>query len=157
MVRKLVIAAAVSVAVLGSAARADPLLASNPQTFMDFFVAEGVSAQLTVDVAGDPLIEFLHEGEKKLLFFYDCVENRDCLAVQFFAGFKLDGPVSLEKLNDWNSGERRFTRAYRMEDDVARIEMDIATILDGISARDFRDLFNLWLDRQAEFGAFISG
>jgi hypothetical protein len=114
MVRKLVIAAAVSVAVLGSAARADPLLASNPQTFMDFFVAEGVSAQLTVDVAGDPLIEFLHEGEKKLLFFYDCVENRDCLAVQFFAGFKLDGPVSLEKLNDWNSGERRFTRAYRM-------------------------------------------
>lgn len=157
MSSKLMIAAAACAAVLGSAAKADPLLASDPQTFVDFFAAEGVAAQLTVDAAGDPLIEFFHNDEKKLLFFYDCIDNTNCLAVQFFAGFKFDDPVSLEKLNEWNSGERRFTRAYGLDDNVARIEMDIATILDGISARDFRDLYRLWLDRQAEFAAFISG
>jgi hypothetical protein len=157
MSRKLLIAAAACAAVLGSAVRADPLLASDPQTFINFFFAEGVPAQLTTDRAGDPLIEYRHEGEKKLLFFYDCVDNKNCLAVQFYAGFKLDGPVSLEKLNEWNSGDRRFFRAYGMDDNVARLEMDIPTILDGISARDFRDLYLLWLDREAEFGEFISG
>jgi len=157
MSRKLMIAVATCAAVFGGAVKADPLLASDPQTFIDFFAAEGVAAELKVDAAGDPLIEFRHGNEKKLMFFYDCIDNAECLAVQFYAGFKLDGPVSLEKLNEWNSGERRFTRAYGMDDNVARIEMDIATILDGISARDFRDLLRLWLDRQAEFAAFISG
>lgn len=140
---------------LGPAAMADSVFASDPQSFMNFFFDQGYPAQLSEDAVGDPLIEFRHAGETRAMFFYDCVDNTECLAVQFYAGYRLDDPFSLERLNEWNSGERRFTRAYRTDDGAVRLEMDIATSADGISTRDFGDLLNLWLDRLGEFEEFI--
>lgn len=151
------VAAAASLAVAGvTAASADPLLASEPTSFSNFFFDQGLPAQLTTDPAGDPFIEFRYDGETYPLFFYDCLENADCLAVQFYTGFEMSDPVSLERLNEWNSGERRFMRAYLTPDNnVVHLEMDIATSSDGISARDFNDLLLLWVDRAKEFEAFV--
>jgi hypothetical protein len=140
---------------LATAAFGQQLLASDPQTFMDFYFDNGYPAQLTEDAVGDPLIEFRHNGETMAMFFYDCVENTDCLAIQFYSGYQLEESLPLERLNEWNSGERRFTRAYLTEDNAARLEMDVATSLDGVSARDFGDLLELWLDRVVEFEEFI--
>ncbi len=140
---------------LGGAAMAENVLASDPQTFVNFFFEEGIPAQLTADAVGDPLIEFRDGDETRALFFYDCTDNTDCLSVQFYVGYKIDGSVSLEQLNEWNSGERRFTRAYAADDGALRMEMDVATSLDGISFRDFSDLMSLWLDRIDEFEEFI--
>ncbi|MEJ2002080.1 MAG: YbjN domain-containing protein, partial [Maritimibacter sp.] len=78
-----------------------------------------------------------------------------CLAVQFYSGYQLDNSVSLERINEWNSGDRRFIRAYLTDDGAARIEMDVATSADGISERDFNDLLSLWIDRMEEFETFI--
>ncbi len=140
---------------LSTAAMAGQVLASDPQTLVNFFFDNGYPAQLTEDAVGDPLIEFRNNGSKEALFFYDCVDNKDCLSLQFYSGYELDKPVSFEKLNEWNSGDRRFTRAYRTETGAARIEMDIATSVDGMSERDFADLLVLWLDRMDEFETFI--
>lgn len=140
---------------LAGAAMAENVLASDPQSFVNYFFQEGIPAQLTTDAVGDPLIEFRDGDETRALFFYDCTDNANCLSVQFYVGYQIEGSVSLERLNEWNSGERRFTRAYAADDGAVRLEMDIATSEDGISFRDFGDLMSLWLDRVEEFEEFI--
>ena len=126
-------------------APAGQILASNPQSLINFFFEQGIPAQLTTDNVGDPLVEYRVDGDTGQVFFYDCTDNTNCLALQFYAGYKLDAPVSLEIINGWNT-DRRFVRAYRTDDGAARIEMDIATSYDGISSRDFADLYALWIE-----------
>ncbi|MEJ2286929.1 MAG: YbjN domain-containing protein [Desulfobacterales bacterium] len=151
----LFIASAATALTLGTASVADQVLASDPQSLVNFFFNNGYPAQLTTDAVGDPMVEYRLNGSKEVLFFYDCEDNTDCLAVQFYSGYQLDNSVSLERINEWNSGDRRFIRAYLTEDGAARIEMDVATSADGISERDFNDLLSLWIDRMAEFEEFI--
>lgn len=120
------------------------VMASDPQSFVEFFEQAGFPARLTEDSVGDPLIEYRSNGDKMSLFFYDCKDNTDCQAVQFYAGYRASG-TSLETINAWNT-ERRFVRSYLTDEGVARIEMDIATSDDGLSYRDFEALLDLWLD-----------
>ena len=145
------LASAVIALSLGAGAMAQQLRAADPQTFVDFFASEGYRPELRVDTVGDPMVMFRHEGNIEYLLFYDCTDNADCLSVQFFTIFQMEEGVPLEVLNDWNSGAlKRFTRAYSYDDKV-RLDMDIATSLDGISARDFAVLMKLWLMRKDEF------
>jgi len=141
---------------LAAGALAQQLLASDPQTFVDFFAAEGYRPDLREDTVGDPMVMFRNEGKTEYLLFYDCTDNADCLSVQFFAIYPMEGGVPLEVLNDWNSGiHKRFTRAYTYDDGKVRLDMDIATSRDGISARDFGVLMKLWLMRKDEFAEMI--
>lgn len=143
-------------AVGAPAANAETLLASDPQSFSNFFYEQGFPAHLTTDEYGDPFIEFRHDDTTYPLFFFDCIDNTDCLSVQLYIAYKMDAPVPLEKLNEWNSGGRRFLRAYSTsEDNLVHLAMDVATSKDGISARDFNDLLQLWFDRVEEFEDFI--
>ncbi len=142
---KAIATAIVLAAGLAAPASAEQILASNPQSLINFFFDQGVPAQLKTDSVGDPLVEFRVNGDTGQIFFYDCTDNTACLALQFYAGYKLDVPVDLETINSWNT-DRRFVRAYRTDDGAARIEMDIATSQDGISSRDFADLYSLWLE-----------
>jgi len=135
---------------------ADALLASDPGAFIAFLDKRGSAPELTTDQVGDPMIVFTEEGEAEYLLFYDCTDNADCLAVQFYAGYQLDNDVQLDVLNAWNGGlTRRFTRAFVADDGSVNLEMDIATSRDGISQRDFRDLLGLWLGRRSEFESQI--
>lgn len=118
--------------------------AADPQTFVTFFGDNGYPAKLTEDSAGDPLIEFRIHGERFDLFFYDCDNNTDCQAVQFYSGYRVEGSVDLETINTWNA-ERRFVRAYLTEDgEAARIELDVATSAHGLHSEDFLELVQLW-------------
>ncbi len=137
---------------VGQSAEAQQLLASDPQTFVDFFASEGYRPELREDTVGDPMVMFRREGKVEYLLFYDCTDNADCLSVQFFTIFPMEEGVPLEVLNDWNSGVlKRFTRAYTYDDNKVRLDMDIATSRDGISSRDFAVLMKLWLMRRDEF------
>lgn len=126
------------------------VLASDPESVLDFFFNEGIPAKLTTDAIGDPLIEFRNGSDSLQLYFYDCEDNVECLALQFFSGYIVDGGVSLETINQWNT-DRRFVRAYLTDEGAARIEMDVATSWDGITYRDFRDLYDLWMESVALF------
>jgi Putative bacterial sensory transduction regulator len=140
---------------LASGAMADNVRASEPQSFIDFFFDAGYPAQLSEDGVGDPFIEFRYQGTVLPLWFYDCVENAGCQSVQFYFAYRLDEPTPFEALNDWNGEERRFTRAYRVDDGTVRLEMDVFTGADGLSRADFDSLLGLWLDRLTEFEDFI--
>lgn len=131
------------------------VIASDPESFVAFFEDAGYPARLTEDQMGDPLIEYRQGSDKYSMFFYDCTDNVDCHAVQFYSGYNTEGETTLEMINEWNA-ERRFTRAYLTEDGVARIEMDIATSFDGLSWRDFSALLDLWLDRVVVFEDHIN-
>jgi len=153
--RAIVVTGAVCAGLAGGAA-ADPLLASDPGSFTGFFFDKGVPAILSASENGDPLIEFRHDGTTHPLFFNDCMNNEGCLSVQFYAGYQLAGAFPLEKLNEWNASGHRFLRAYSTPGSgQVHLEMDVATSKDGISARDFNDLFQLWLDQVEEFEGFI--
>lgn len=152
--RALLCAALLAGAATG-AAQADPLRASDPRSFTDFFFDKGYPAQLGEDAVGDPYIEFRYKGIVMPLWFYDCAENTACQSVQFYFAYQLDEPIGLDRLNEWNGEARRFTRAYVIEDGTLRLEMDVFTGEDGISARDFDSLLSLWLDRLTEFEDYI--
>ncbi|HGG05074.1 MAG TPA: YbjN domain-containing protein, partial [Aliiroseovarius sp.] len=68
---------------LAAPAAAQQVLASNPQSVVDYFFQAGVPAQLTTDSVGDPLVEFRVDADTYQVFFYDCTDNSDCLALQF--------------------------------------------------------------------------
>lgn len=136
----------------GGAVIGNALLASDPGTFVAFLESHGRAPELTTDQIGDPMIIFQDNGADEYLLFYDCTDNADCLAVQFYAGYQMDSAVELDVLNAWNGGlTRRFTRAFLGDDKTVSLEMDIATSRDGISERDFNDLLGLWLIRKGEF------
>ncbi|MCP5037872.1 MAG: YbjN domain-containing protein [Rhodobacteraceae bacterium] len=130
---------------MAAPATAQQVLASNPQSLMDYFFSNGVPAQLTTDSVGDPLVEFRVDSDTMQVFFYDCTDNQGCLALQFYAGYKVDGGVDVYTINGWNT-DRRFVRSYLTDEGAARIEMDIATSYDGISHTDFTELYSLWLE-----------
>lgn len=135
---------------LAAPAAAQQVLASNPNSLVDYFFSNGIPAQLTTDSSGDPLVEFRVDGDTMQVFFYDCTDNAGCLALQFYSGYRLDTGVELSVINSWNT-DRRFVRAYGTDSGAARIEMDIATGQDGISQVDFADLYSLWLKSTALF------
>ncbi len=130
---------------LAAPASAQQVLASDPQSVTDYFFTNGIPAQLTTDSVGDPLVEFRVDSDTMQLFFYDCTDNTECLALQFYSGYRVDGSVGLDVINGWNT-DRRFVRSYMTDDGAARIEMDIATGYDGLSHTDFTELYNLWIE-----------
>ncbi|HHC29619.1 MAG TPA: YbjN domain-containing protein [Rhodobacterales bacterium] len=152
--KKLLTAGLLAVAFVGGA-QAGPVRAADPASFTDFFFDEGYPAQLSTDAVGDPYIEFRYNDITMPLWFYDCSDHAACQSVQFYFAYQLDEPLSLEKLNEWNGEDRRFTRAYVIDDGTLRLEMDVFTGEDGLSARDFKSLLSLWLDRLTEFEDFI--
>jgi len=137
------------------AAQAENLLASNPQSFMDFFFEKGHPAQLSEDGVGDPYIEFRYDGTVMPLWFYGCEDNANCQSVQFYAAYGLEEPIALDRLNEWNGEERRYARAYVIEEGTLRLEMDVFTGADGITTRDFGSLLDIWIDRVVQFEDFI--
>ncbi len=135
---------------IAAPASAEQILASNPQSLVNFFFNQGIPAQLTTDQVGDPLVEYRVNGDTNQVYFYDCTDNTNCLALQFSSGYRLDKPISLETVNGWNA-ENRFTFAYLADDGAVWIEFDIATSQDGISDRDFKDIYDLWVSNLADF------
>jgi hypothetical protein len=145
--RNLIFSSVLSVAsvVAGVAvAEGEMILASDPMTVLNHLNSNGYPAKLTEDSVGDPLIEFRLSGDRYDIFFYDCTNNVDCRALQFYSGFNVGGKVELATLNEWNS-DRRFVRAYMVEGgDAVRIELDVATSSYGMHPDDFADIISLW-------------
>ena len=150
-IAKLVAAAAVA---FPSLASAEMLVATNPDTLVEFFVEEGADVESTVDNAGDPKLKIDYYGSDFVLYFYDCDDNVDCKSIQFFSGYKTEGSVRKSKVNEWNA-ENRFARAYISDSGSARIEHDLYLGNTGIDADDFAALVAKWTTAEGEFEEFI--
>ncbi len=71
-----------------------------------------------------------------------------------FSGYASEGKVAIATINDWNR-DNRYGRAYLTEEGNARVEYDIYTGADGLSAEDFSEVFENWIDVMGKFEKHI--
>ncbi|KAE9628958.1 YbjN domain-containing protein [Parasedimentitalea maritima] len=146
--------AAAAVLSLPSMASAQMLVASDPDSLVQFFVEEGADVESTVDNTGDPMLEVDYYGTDFTLYFYGCTNNSDCKSIQFFSGYQTEGSVRKAKINEWNANNR-FARGYISEGGSARIEHDLYLGNTGVTADDFAALTSKWSKAQGDFEEFI--
>jgi len=149
----LLVTAALSLATFAASAAAQQIIASDPEGIKDWIASEGIVVKAETDSAGDPKLRVRYYGTSFSVYFYGCENNRDCDSIQFFAGYKTDD-VSLAQVNEWNA-EFLYTRAYLSDSNSARIEFDVFLGHDGMSKRDFEDVFELWLGSVEDFEKHI--
>ena len=133
---------------------AENIIASEPSGVLSWFQEEGIPAKLEEDNVGDPLVSVRYFDTEFSIYFYGCQQNTDCTSLQFFSGYRVDGDVATDQVNEWNA-ERLFTRAYVTEEGAARLEFDVFTGQDGVSAQDFDDIVSVWTKAQSDFEDFI--
>lgn len=119
-------------------ASAEPVQAQNPKSVLKALQDAGYPGVLATDKVGDPLINTGVSGTSIQIFFYNCTDHKDCATVQFNSGYDLAQPVSLERINQWNSSQR-FGRAYLDKENDPILQMDVDLDDGGMSPLLFID------------------
>ena len=91
-------------------------------------------------------------GLKAGLFLMDCKEGR-CGSLQLFAGFNMEKPPTLERINAWNR-EHRFSRAYLDADGDPALEADL-DLSGGVAEGAIRAFLDLFEESLRAFAAWI--
>lgn len=119
------------------------ICASAPSTIVDALQKAGYKAKLTTDDTGDPEVDSAASGYSFQILFYDCVEHKQCAAIQFYSSFKADPTYTEAFANKWNI-DKRFLRAYVNAKKELIFDHDVTTI-GGLSQRNFADLLD-WME-----------
>ena len=135
-------------------AAAQNIVATDPQGVLAWFQDEGFPSKLEKDGADDPIVTVRYYDSDFSVYFYGCQQNTDCTSLQFFSGYRMDGEISTDQVNEWNA-ERLFSRAYITEAGAARLEYDVFTGNDGVTPDDFDEIVSLWTSAQSDFEDFI--
>lgn len=109
----------------------------------------GLIVEQDRDDYGDPRLTSRLEGTRFSVYFYDC-EQGSCESIQFTAGFDLDTPMPLQRVNDWNR-DKRFGKVYLDDEGDPYVEYDVNLDLDGVGARNFDDTLDIWRQVLTEF------
>ena len=129
---------------------AEQIKASDPDGMMAFLTSEGIEATLGEDDYGDPNIRIQYYKTRFSIYFYDCKDGKNCQAIQYYVGYRVDGDWTQEQANVWNR-ERRFAKAYLTDNGSARLEYDIHTGEHGLHPDDFVETFSTWTRTVEEF------
>ncbi len=109
-------------------------------------------AALTTDNLGDPLIEG-RIGEKDYdLFFYNCIEGRDCKSLTFSATWE-GADLTDQMMADWNR-EKRFGKAYLDGDGNATVDMSV-NLHGGVTRANLDDTIDWWRLVLVEFDDYF--
>lgn len=100
------------------------------------------SATIQTDSVGDPQILGRINGVLYTVNFYGCTDGADCTTVQFQAGWKNPGELTLDDMNLWNQ-DKRFGKAYLDFENDPVIEWDV-NLFGGVSAQNLDDTFDWW-------------
>jgi hypothetical protein len=135
-------------------AAAQMVRAQDPDSLVRAMQKAGYAAKLGADKVGDPMITSGASGTTFQIFFYNCTAHKACATVQFHSGYDLTKPVSLARINEWNSGQR-FGRAYLDKEDDPILEMDVDLDDGGLSSALFIDNLEFWTSVLATFEKHI--
>jgi hypothetical protein len=114
--------------------------ATMPYTILS--MAQGIgTASIEKDGNGDPVIRGTRNGTKYSIWFYGCVDGKDCDDIIFYAGWNR-GDVSLARINRWNA-KSRYGKGYLDGDGDPCLEM-VVNIDYGVSRKNLEDSFNWW-------------
>ncbi len=140
---------------------ASPLLANaqtlvtaeDPEVVAALLEDLGFPASLGVDNVGDPMISSSAHGYDFDIFFYDCLDNSNCQAIQFSTAFDMVDGMSLTRAQDFNR-DRRWVKVYLDDESDPRIEMDY-NLRGGVSLDNFNDTVDWWQLLMEEFINYI--
>lgn len=140
----------------GAMASPGMVTAADPNSVVLAMQDYGLSARLETDDEGDPVIRSKSSGANTNIYFYGCDDNgQDCRSIAFSAGFELDQPFAADQANAWNS-DKRFSKAYVVDDGSAQIEMDVNLMGGGVTSENFADVIDWWDYSVGEFTTFIN-
>ena len=154
---KKIIAAAVALSALAmaaapAAALTYPAAGVNAQEVAAVIKAKGLTAEVTTDEQGDPMIKGRSNDLNWRVYFYECKEGR-CASLQFSAGFDLDDGLTLAKCNEWNYTKRYGRCALDGElDPYVRYDVDVAK---GFSSDSLAYAVETWTLVVPTFSEFI--
>lgn len=128
--------------------------AQDPQSLVQALQGAGYTAKQGTDKVGDPMITSGVSGTSFQIFFYNCVDHKQCATVTFHSGYDLKASPGLDRINEWNRGQR-FGRAYLDKEDDPILEMDVDLDDGGISPLLFVDNIEFWASILAAFEKHI--
>nr|WP_246359806.1 YbjN domain-containing protein [Stakelama sediminis] len=130
--------------VAGRNITADPIVIAN------IVRGEGYKVQAGKQQDGAPFLQSDMQGLPFTIFMNNCIAGKACRTIQFYAGFSVSTPRSLELINRWNQ-TKRFAKAYIDDQDDPRLEMDLNLADGGIARDNFIADFQLWVRLLAQF------
>lgn len=141
----------VAMAMLTAApAATQSITAANPAAVAAAMQAAGYKARLTKANNGDPRIESAAAGKEFTVEFENCENARACTSLMFTAGFDLDKPMALDRVNAWNK-KRRFAFAWTDDEGDPFLQMDVNTDPGGLPTALFTDSLEIWTASIGEF------
>lgn len=119
------------------------LSATDPEAIRQAVSDAGLSAELTTDDYGDPMIVSSTSRSNFWVLFFGCTDGQDCSEVQFYIGYTLDSAVPAETLDQFNASHR-FVRTFSFDGGVA-MAMDLKMPGTGVEGAIFDDYLQDWL------------
>ena len=152
MFRKAFITTAAAM-LLGTAAQAANVAATDPQSLVAALQGAGYKAALGKDNTGDPKITSATSGANFTINFYGCTKNVSCKTITFYAGWS-GTKATVEMMNEWNKA-KRFSRAYIDKDGDPVLELDVDLDDGGMSSALFIDNVEFWESVVGDFKKHI--
>lgn len=147
-------AIAIAAAGIAMPAQSQTVRGQDPGTLVSALQKAGYAAKLGTDKVGDPMITSGVSGTTFQIFFYNCTGHKNCATVQFHSGYDLQEPVSLDRINEWNRGQR-FGRAYLDKESDPILEMDVDLDDGGVPPLLFIDNIEFWASILGNFERHI--
>ena len=141
--KSLLVAAVAACVLVGGSAQATPLHADGMtlKEVQTWLLDSGYKAEKAKD-KDDEYLKSAADGVTFEVHMYDCKKDR-CASIQMIAGFDLDQKLSMEKVNDWNSG-KRFVDCFIDEEGDPWFTYDI-NLSPGGTREALDDNFGVWL------------
>ncbi len=153
MFRNVIFAGLVAFAPVAATAQ-EMVYAEDPEVIAALLEEMGFPAEITTDNVGDPMIMSSAHGYDFDIFFYDCLDNAECQAIQFSSAFDMVDGMSLTSAQDFNRN-KRWGKVYLDDESDPRLEMDY-NLRGGVSVDNFNDTVDWWQIVMEEFIDYIN-
>lgn len=130
----------------------DMVCASSVDSVMAAAKAAGYAPKLEKDKDGTPYIE-IDSGYHFDIFFYGCVEGRNCDSLRFEVSFGKEAGVDIALANKWNDSKRFLQMAVK-DDGTLLAAYDVATV-GGLNKKNFADVLGWWDTLLVELSEFF--
>lgn len=101
---------------------------------------------------GNPVIRTAAEGVNYSIYFYGCVEMKDCRSIQYFVSLKLTSPPGQAKINEWNAN-RTIGQAYSFDESSVALKQ-FYPMAGGVSREALQAGSSLWIRAMGEYLTF---
>lgn len=139
---------------LSAAAQADAVHYAADTTLLDQILSGmEIDYEITWDDAGKPVWTFTRSGILLTVEAYDETSQGQYASLLFYAGWAVEGEISLSGINHWNRTSR-FGRAYVDEMGDPAIELDLL-MSGGVAAQTIQEYIDVFVATVSDLGVAL--